>query len=191
LAQSDNANGVTTRFSTDDVPEQDRVATLHDVLGRVHFRAEIEPHGDIPYRGSFEHHSWSSVSLLFARTGSASFARTPELLGDGNGDFRLTCPEEATASFSSNGTNEEVSAGGGLLVFNGAPGKLRYETGDVISFRIGYRRLVALLIDPKLAALPINDIATRVGYVEHSTFTRAFRRRFGDSPRGVRNGGRG
>jgi hypothetical protein len=43
LGQPEDPSGVITRFSTDDVPEKNRVATLHDVLGRVHFRAEIEP----------------------------------------------------------------------------------------------------------------------------------------------------
>ena len=32
----------------------------------------------------------------------------------------------------------------------------------------------------------IGDLAIHVGFAEHSTFNRAFRRRFGDTPTGVR-----
>jgi AraC-like DNA-binding protein len=48
------------------------------------------------------------------------------------------------------------------------------------------RRAMALLSDPMCAELKIGDIASRVGYAEHSTFYRAFRRYFGEAPGRVR-----
>ena len=63
------------------------------------------------------------------------------------------------------------------------------ETGQTFSRFVEEERLkraFALLMDPNHADTSINDIAAKVGYVDHSTFTRAFRRRFGDTPRAVR-----
>jgi AraC-like DNA-binding protein len=48
------------------------------------------------------------------------------------------------------------------------------------------KRAFALLADPTQNLKRIGEIATEVGFAEHSTFDRAFRRRFGDTPSGVR-----
>jgi AraC-like DNA-binding protein len=63
------------------------------------------------------------------------------------------------------------------------------ETGQTFSEFVEEERLkraFTLLTDPSLGQQRISEIALQVGYVEHSTFTRAFRRRFGESPREVR-----
>jgi AraC-like DNA-binding protein len=48
------------------------------------------------------------------------------------------------------------------------------------------RRAFVLLTEPGRAERRIGEIATEVGFAELSTFDRAFRRRFGDTPTGVR-----
>jgi AraC-like DNA-binding protein len=48
------------------------------------------------------------------------------------------------------------------------------------------KRAFELLTDPARAEMRIGDIAAEVGYAELSTFDRAFRRWFGDTPSGVR-----
>ena len=63
------------------------------------------------------------------------------------------------------------------------------ETGQTFSQFVEERRLqraFALLTDPARLGMRIGDIATEVGFAEQSTFNRAFRRRFGDSPGNVR-----
>jgi AraC-like DNA-binding protein len=50
------------------------------------------------------------------------------------------------------------------------------------------KRTFAMLIDPMQAGMRISDIAIKAGFGELSTFNRNFRRRFGDTPRGVRRG---
>jgi len=50
------------------------------------------------------------------------------------------------------------------------------------------KRAQALLTNPDNARMRISDIALAVGYGEHSTFNRAFRRCFGDTPRSLRRG---
>jgi AraC-like DNA-binding protein len=59
------------------------------------------------------------------------------------------------------------------------------ETGKTFCEFVEQERLnraQALLIDPAYSAMPISEIASQVGFAEPSTFHRAFRRRFGDTP---------
>jgi AraC-like DNA-binding protein len=51
------------------------------------------------------------------------------------------------------------------------------------------KRALAMLRDPGLDRMKISDIALETGFGDLSTFNRAFRRRFGDTPRGIRRGG--
>jgi AraC-like DNA-binding protein len=63
------------------------------------------------------------------------------------------------------------------------------ETGETFGRfveRERMKRALTLLTNSDKAAMRISDIAVAVGYAEHSTFNRAFRRCFGDTPRGVR-----
>jgi AraC-like DNA-binding protein len=63
------------------------------------------------------------------------------------------------------------------------------ETGETFGRFVERERMkcaLTLLTNPDRAAMRISDIALAVGYCEHSTFNRAFRRCFGDTPRGVR-----
>jgi AraC-like DNA-binding protein len=63
------------------------------------------------------------------------------------------------------------------------------ETGKTFSQFVEEERLkraYTLLTDPAQVAMRIGDIASYLGFSEHSTFNRAFRRRFGDTPGNVR-----
>jgi AraC-like DNA-binding protein len=65
------------------------------------------------------------------------------------------------------------------------------ETGQTFSRFVEEERLkraFALLRDPARGVKRISEIAAEVGFAELSTFDRAFRRRFGDTPTGVRRG---
>jgi AraC-like DNA-binding protein len=63
------------------------------------------------------------------------------------------------------------------------------ETGQTFSQFVEEERLkraYTLLTDSTQVAMRIGDIASYLGFGEHSTFNRAFRRRFGDTPGNVR-----
>ena len=318
---SNSSDAAPKRFSTDDLPSKDRLPVMREVLGRVHLRYDLVPFGEAPVRATFEQHAWSPVSLVFGETTALSFTRTPELIGDGNGDFRLSWSDTAACQFESNGVVEDVKAGDAMLLFNGAVSSLRFPVATrvrsmrisrsslaaavprledqafrriapsarslrllsdymlilrrqgptedpVLAHRVGQHlidltalaldptnatrervgagaqrearlatiradvlanlsharlsaktiaqrhgisdryvhilfeevgqsfsrfvederltRAFAMLTDPVHAKMRISDIASKVGIVEPSTFNRAFRRRFGDTPRGVR-----
>jgi AraC-like DNA-binding protein len=52
------------------------------------------------------------------------------------------------------------------------------------------KRAMAMLLDPACAEMKVGEIAFAVGFGELTTFNRAFRRRYGDTPSAVRRGRR-
>jgi AraC-like DNA-binding protein len=71
--------------------------------------------------------------------------------------------------------------------------RLLEETGNTFSERVLQRRLdcaLALLSDPRQNSRKIVDIAFEAGFIDVSHFNRSFRRRFGNTPSGVRRGAR-
>jgi AraC-like DNA-binding protein len=67
--------------------------------------------------------------------------------------------------------------------------QLLEETGRSFTERLAERRLeraFAMLTDPRRLHLAIIDIALAAGFGDVSHFNRVFRRRFGDTPSGVR-----
>jgi AraC-like DNA-binding protein len=70
--------------------------------------------------------------------------------------------------------------------------RLLDETGQSFTEHVAERRLQrahAMLTDPRFAHLRIIDIALAAGFSDVSHFNRMFRRRFGDTPSGVRVSG--
>jgi AraC-like DNA-binding protein len=114
------------RFSTEDVPEHDRLAVWREVLGRVHLHLDIEPAAEGPVRATVESHRWARTSLYFSDTTPVRASRTPEFVQDGDGDFRLLRADGAAFQFTANGVDEIVPDGGAALLFNGVVSSVRY-----------------------------------------------------------------
>ena len=114
------------RFSTEDVAPRDRTAVWREVLGKVHLHLDVEKVGEGPLRATVESHSWSRASLYFSDTTPVRASRTPGLVQDGDGDFRLLRADGAGFAFTANGVEETVSDGNAALLFNGDVGAVRY-----------------------------------------------------------------
>jgi AraC-like DNA-binding protein len=125
------------RFSTDDVAAKDRIAVWREVLARVHLRLDVEPLSDAPLRATVEQHAWPSASLYFSETTPVCASRTPELIQDGNGDFRLVRVEGGSYQCSSPGISKELGDSDAVLLSSDLPVAIRYP-GDcrVTSLRI-------------------------------------------------------
>jgi AraC-like DNA-binding protein len=142
------------RFSTDELPDTDRLAIWREVLGRVHLRMDVMPLGNAPVRSVIEQHSWSCVSLYFSETNAIDASRTKELVGDGNDDFRLLTVQGARYRFITPRASEDLYDRDAALLFNGAPSTIRYlGPHRVTSIRIRRNALAAALRN--LDELPI------------------------------------
>jgi AraC-like DNA-binding protein len=130
------------RFSTDDIAPGDRLAALREC--RVHLGQELEPLDDAPVRTTMEQQFWSSASLLYGETNALTTARTPELVGDGNCDFRLLRVQGTPYKFVSKGITEDMNDGDAVLICAGVAGTSQFlGSCSVMSVRISHARLAA------------------------------------------------
>ncbi|MGH6926419.1 MAG: AraC family transcriptional regulator [Propylenella sp.] len=86
-AQGSDFAGV--RFSSDDLPERDRIPAWRDFFAPRIFSAEIEPAADVPFRTDVTIRALPGLSLMSARSTLSRLSRTPALLADGRDGLGL------------------------------------------------------------------------------------------------------
>ncbi len=140
------ARPAVNRFSTTDVPPRDRLAVLHDIVGRRNLRMEIDPLEGAPVDVKLEWLEFPSVLLTVAATNAIRLARTSELVRDGDGAFRLLQPVSAPFHLACQGMAADRNAGDAMMVFNGAPSTIRLlGQSEIISIRADYDSLAPAL----------------------------------------------
>ncbi|MEW6642163.1 MAG: helix-turn-helix transcriptional regulator [Pseudomonadota bacterium] len=123
---NDEFGGGPVRFSTEDVPERDRLAVWRELLGRVHLHLDIAPLGEEPLRATFDSHRWASTSLYFSDTTPVRATRTRELVQDADGAFRLLYTEGGSYRFTTRRSDDMILAGSAALLFNGVTSEVSY-----------------------------------------------------------------
>jgi AraC-like DNA-binding protein len=149
------ANDVATlRFSTDDLPEQDRMAIWHEEFGRHVIKAQFEPAPGVHFSQTAILRSLPGLSLAVA-TGSAFRAeRTLELIGDGNDDLILALNIEGTAHAAQFGHEATVAPGEGVLLAGADVFAIHYPAGArYIVIGVPRKAIAALVNDPEAALL--------------------------------------
>lgn len=83
------------RFSSNDLPERDRVPVWREFFGRWMFHTEIEPAADAPFQADITVRSAPGLSITSSSLSQVRLTRTPTLVADGNDDlvlFVMTSP---------------------------------------------------------------------------------------------------
>jgi AraC-like DNA-binding protein len=104
------------RFSTDELPERDRLAIWHEVFGRERYKVQF----DVFSRERF-FHSWKfwrmpGCTLASVSAAGVSGRRPRGLIGDGNDDFILVALTEGAAHMTRLGRETSVAAHEGILL---------------------------------------------------------------------------
>ena len=77
------------RFTTDALPERERITIWRDYFGPSIFRIEIEPVSEVPFHASFVARRLPGLVLTSNVTSPARFSRTPALTDDGSDNIDL------------------------------------------------------------------------------------------------------
>lgn len=77
-------------FSTDALPERDRMTIWREVFGRRMMKAEFEPVGGTAFRLETMFRSLPGLSLGFGDAAGFRSTRTQSLIADGNDDLMLS-----------------------------------------------------------------------------------------------------
>ncbi|MBV8797335.1 MAG: AraC family transcriptional regulator [Hyphomicrobiales bacterium] len=113
-AQSDDIRVL--RFSTDDLPERDRLPIMREVHGRLPARVDIEPAPDTPLHYRVTAYPMSGLVLSLFSVSRTTIRRTRELLADGNDDVVFVAPPTAGNMVSQLGREFSQIAGDAVLM---------------------------------------------------------------------------
>jgi AraC-like DNA-binding protein len=107
-------------FTTDDLPERDRIAIWREEFGRWDARLEFEPLSQ-SFHAEFAVRELSGVRLMTSSHSPMRVSRTPQMLTDGNDDLVLVVSAGGQA-VSHLGREFEIKAGDAMLSSNADTG---------------------------------------------------------------------
>jgi len=104
------------RFSTDELPERDRLPIMREVHGRLSARGDIEPAPGAPLHYSVTARALPGLTVSLFSVSPHTIRRTREFLADGSDDVILVTPTTAGGMVSQLGQELSPSAGDGVLM---------------------------------------------------------------------------
>jgi AraC-like protein len=142
-------NGLATvKFSTDDVPEKQRVALWRDYYAQVVFKVEIEPAKELPFEAHAISRILPGLHLLRSIISTARVARTPRFIADGSDEFTLIINRTRDAMVSARGREMLLASGDAVLLNCDETATFdRACLGDSVSLRVPHRILSSLVGD--------------------------------------------
>jgi AraC-like DNA-binding protein len=103
-------------FSTESLPEQDRLAVWREEFGRTIVGVDWSPVGGRPLQWSARFHSFHDLGLTYGQTTGIIARRTRALLADGNDDLIFTTNLSGFSVMSQLGRERRLDPGTAVLV---------------------------------------------------------------------------
>jgi AraC-like DNA-binding protein len=154
------------RFSTDDLPERDRLPMAREVYGHLIAKLDIEPARDMPLHFSVVARVLPGLVISSSSKSPVGSRRTRELLADGNDDVILALSPTAGNQVSQVG-RELVSGSGEATLFSAADVSWMKAVSMPLCLNLSLKRrqlasLVPGLEDRFLLPVPANDTALQL-----------------------------
>jgi AraC-like DNA-binding protein len=143
------------RFSTREIPERDRVATLREEFGRRLLRIEIEPLSDAPFHAEATLRALPGLRMIACRCAAVSLQRTRANLADGDDSVGIIVSGNCTVS--QRGQDLLLGAGDAVAVLHQEPAAVIRAAGFQIGVsvpRAALARLVKGLDDATMRLIP-------------------------------------
>jgi AraC-like DNA-binding protein len=143
-AQSDDMRVL--RFSTDELPERDRLPILREVHGRFTARVDFEPAPGAPLHYQVIARALPGLIVSSLSISPHTCRRTRELLADGNDDVVFVAPPSAAAMVSHRGRELSPIAGDAVLLSTADVMRIDLASGSQGPMvRLSRRRLAPLV----------------------------------------------
>src|SRR5260370_15477797 len=110
------------RFSTDALPERDRIAIWAEVFGRYIVKAQVETVGGSAFSQNATLRSLPGLSLAAMSSSGFRASRTSELIADGNDNLSLVIIIAGTTEYRQLGREALVSRHEAVLLSNSDEG---------------------------------------------------------------------
>jgi AraC-like DNA-binding protein len=144
-------------FSTDTLPERDRLPYLREAFGRSIIGLDLEPLQGGPIKLTASLHAFDGLRAISTRTSGMAMRRTTPLLADGNDDLVLSINLSGVCLPSQVGRECQLDAGAAVLMSCAdVGGFVRPRQAQYLTLFVPRRRLSAMAVDPEDAlARPI------------------------------------
>jgi AraC-like DNA-binding protein len=140
----------TLRFSTDALPERDRLAIWSEVLSRYIVKVEVDRIGDGPYSQSATLRGLPGLSLASLTCTGFRVRRTRQLIADGNDHLDFVVNVSGNAHYRQLGREAEVASLQGVLLSNADEGTGVYPaTSQHLVIGIPRESIAAFVRDPE------------------------------------------
>src|SRR5581483_11116434 len=128
-------------FSTDGVPEQDRMAIWREHYGNVMLRVDLEPAPDRIFESRNRCLALPGLQLMEGASSPAKISRHGRYLADGNDDAVLAINRRGSVLISSNG-REQSLRDGEAIILSGSEASTFHRTSYGESFTVRVPRAI-------------------------------------------------
>jgi len=106
-------------FSTDLIPEQDRIPFWREHYGHVMLRVDLEPARDTAFEACITSLALPGLQLMQASSSPVKIARSGRYLADGNDDVILAINRRGSVVIASGGRQQSLREGEAILLSGG------------------------------------------------------------------------
>lgn len=160
------------KFSTDSLPDRDRLPYWREVFGRAVVKVELDPIGETPFRSQSRVRILPDLNVRVSRATAAQVTRTAALAADGDENLVLTIIKRGLMRASQGDREVFLNQGGAYLWSNASTGVCTNPTEmDLITLALPRRTLSSAVVDIDKATMTLIPAATEalrllIGYVD-------------------------
>jgi AraC-like DNA-binding protein len=151
--QAAENHGALLRFSTRDLPENERIPFWREVFARQIVRIDVEPQSDGALCAEATLLALPGLRAMWSRSLTPTrWARTPELLADGDDGVALLMAVRGAAIWSQLGQDLELKPHDGVAVLHSEPAKVQFCELDYVSVVLPRAAIASLVTGVESAA---------------------------------------
>ena len=153
-------------FSTDSLPEPDRIAFWREQYGHIMLRVDLEPAKDASFQATMASLALPGLQIIDASSSPAKFSRTGEYLADGNDDVVLAINRAGSAIVTSGVREQSLQPNEAILMTGNEPTSFhRTSMGQSFTLRVPRAMLASSVLntdDAVMRLIPQNRGALRL-----------------------------
>ncbi|MDB5516697.1 MAG: putative transcriptional regulatory protein AraC family [Tardiphaga sp.] len=143
-------------FSTESLPEQDRIAYWREHYGHIMLRVDLEPARDATFEACMTSLALPGLQIIEASSTPAKISRTGAYLADGNDDAVLAINRRGSVIVSSGGREQNLQENEAILLTGNEPTSFhRTSMGQSFTLRVPRAMLASTIVDTDDAVMRV------------------------------------